>query len=104
MNEAWRVLRWGGTLRLIVPKFGTTLSIADPTHKSFWVRKSFDYYCGAYLKKHQLDYGIRCCFLLDEYEEVAPTGDSSYLTELRATLKKDVEHYVSVGYPLGLES
>lgn len=59
MNEAWRVLRPGGTFTIIVPLLvpGTWQAIADPTHVSWWVAESFHYFTGALTA--QADYGIR---------------------------------------------
>jgi len=47
MNECWRVLKRGGEFRISVPKFPHHDSVADPTHKSFWVENTFKiYFCG----------------------------------------------------------
>jgi SAM-dependent methyltransferase len=56
MNEAWRVLRTGGTFRIIVPHFGTWQAHADPTHVSFWVPESFSYFDGSWTA--DADYGL----------------------------------------------
>jgi hypothetical protein len=56
-NEVWRVLVPGGTFDVIVPLFPSWGAIADPTHVSFWVRQSFDYFTGAIVPG--ADYGIR---------------------------------------------
>jgi hypothetical protein len=57
MNEAWRVLRPGGTFEVRVPLFPTLPAIADPTHVSFWVPESFLYFTGTLAP--DADYGIR---------------------------------------------
>lgn len=60
-NEAWRVLRVGGTFTVIVPLFPSWQAIADPTHLSLWVPESFAYFTpaeqGAWAP--QADYGIK---------------------------------------------
>lgn len=56
MNEFHRLLRPGGKLLIIVPVIGTWHAIADPTHVSFWVPESFDYFTGA--QAANADYGI----------------------------------------------
>jgi SAM-dependent methyltransferase len=57
-NEVWRVLIPGGEFEIAVPLFGTGWgAIADPTHVSFWVKESFDYFTGDMTAN--ADYGIR---------------------------------------------
>jgi predicted SAM-dependent methyltransferase len=56
MNEAHRALRPGGTFTIRVPMFPTWQAIADPTHVSFWVPQSFDYFVRQIA---DADYGIR---------------------------------------------
>lgn len=57
MNEVHRVLKPGGTFEVILPLFPSWQAMADPTHVSFWVAESFDYFTGE--KFAQADYGIR---------------------------------------------
>lgn len=57
LNEAWRVLRPGGQLEVIVPHFGTWQAHADPTHVSFWVPESFSYLDRSF--GPEADYGIK---------------------------------------------
>ena len=56
-NDVWRVQVPGGTFEVIVPLFGGWGAIADPTHVSFWVRESFDYFTGKV--EPAADYGIK---------------------------------------------
>jgi len=44
MNEAWRVLRPGGKLTIVVPLFPSEEAIGDPYHVSYWVERSFKYF------------------------------------------------------------
>ncbi|MDP9192301.1 MAG: class I SAM-dependent methyltransferase [Acidobacteriota bacterium] len=44
MNEMWRVLEPGGQAWIEVPVFPTEEAIADPTHGSFLVSSTFDYF------------------------------------------------------------
>lgn len=55
MNEAWRVLRPGGRFHIWVPRFPAWQAIADPTHVSFWMPQSFDYFTKPIANA---DYGI----------------------------------------------
>jgi SAM-dependent methyltransferase len=59
MNEAYRVLRKGGTFTIIVPLFvpGRWEALADPTHVSFWVEESFCYFDGRIVP--QANYGMK---------------------------------------------
>lgn len=51
MNEAWRVLRHGGLLNMLVPSVALADgrvnigAFADPTHRSFWTLDDRYYYC-----------------------------------------------------------
>jgi SAM-dependent methyltransferase len=44
MNDLWRVLQPSGKLWIEVPLFPTEDAIADPTHVSFFVSGTFDYF------------------------------------------------------------
>lgn len=77
-NEAWRVLRPGGTFEVILPLLITENglpswhSIADPTHVSYWCRESFHYFTARYgtdgrsysdaVFAANADYGLRLFF------------------------------------------
>jgi len=56
-NEAHRVLTAGGVFHIIVPRFPHWTAVADPTHVSFFVRESFDYFTGDY--GADADYGMK---------------------------------------------
>lgn len=60
MNEIWRVLEPDGRCWLEVPVFPTEDAIADPTHVSFYVSSTFDYFVkgGGFEEQRQL-YGIK---------------------------------------------
>lgn len=44
MNEAWRVLKRGGTFEIDVPTTAGYGAWQDPTHVSFWTPNDFFYY------------------------------------------------------------
>jgi len=44
MDECWRVLKRNGTMQVHVPMFPHELAIADPTHKRFFVPRTFSYF------------------------------------------------------------
>ena len=98
MNECWRVLRWGGMMEVKVPYYKSTIAWADPTHKRYWTEESIKYFCGEYLLKWELDYGIKCCFKLEQQEITAPDGRPEYFQELRFVLKKEKEHFAKLGW------
>jgi predicted SAM-dependent methyltransferase len=53
MNEAWRVLRPGGRLDLIVPTTDGRGAFQDPTHVSFWTPNDLFYFCEEYGEWHR---------------------------------------------------
>ena len=98
MNECHRLLKKGGILDLIVPRYPSSSSIADPTHKSmwqfeqikgkgvninifwnnkppkvFWSRRMFEYFAGG--KPRNADYGIRKWAIEND-------GEGNYTTKL----------------------
>lgn len=44
MNEIWRVVKPGGEVWIEVPRFPSEEAIADPTHGSFLVMDTFNYF------------------------------------------------------------
>ena len=44
MEEIYRVLKTGGILHAIVPIYPSINQFIDPTHKSFFTHKTFDYF------------------------------------------------------------
>jgi SAM-dependent methyltransferase len=64
MNELWRVLVPGGTVEIAVPTTDGTGAFQDPTHVSFWNRRSFLYYeAGSfYRERFAASYGIQAKF------------------------------------------
>lgn len=76
MNEFYRVMKPGGKLDIIVPRFPHTNSIADPTHKSFWHEKSFEYWAGK--RPRSADYGIKKWGIENRPVPGGEEGDSEY--------------------------
>lgn len=99
MNEFWRVLKWDGKLQINVPHWNSTLSVQDPTHKRAFSEESFKFFCGEYLIKHELDYGISACFeevhLSVQHKENIRDGDSDvvYNRMIFAFFRKRKAHY-----------
>lgn len=52
MNEAWRVLVHGGVLDILVPSTDGVGAWCDPTHISFWNKRSFRYYTEGWMRKY----------------------------------------------------
>ena len=64
MNEAWRVLRPGGSIEITVPTTSGSGAFQDPTHKSFWNRRGFLYFEAGnpYRERFAWSYGISAAF------------------------------------------
>lgn len=52
MNEAYRVLAHGGVLDILVPSTDGQGAWCDPTHISFWNKRSFRYYTEANMRRY----------------------------------------------------
>jgi len=92
MNEFWRVLKWGSLLQIHVPHMRCDLAWQDPTHVRYFNEQSWKFFCGEYVAKHQLQYGINCCFRQTEIELSRPTGDANYCNMMHIELIKDIDH------------
>jgi SAM-dependent methyltransferase len=64
MNEAWRVLKHGGTFEIAVPTTDGPGAWQDPTHVSYWNINSFKYFTQGdpHLVRFGKAYGIKCAF------------------------------------------
>jgi predicted SAM-dependent methyltransferase len=77
MNELHRVLKPGAMAELEVPITPSDCAFADPTHASFWNRKSFCYYEAGhpYHLQYAVAYGITACFkVAEEYVRTMRDG------------------------------
>ena len=60
MNEWWRITKIGGAVDIEIPLAPSDLAWADPTHISFFVSGTWDYFLqGGPKEDHRLLYGIR---------------------------------------------
>ncbi len=66
MNEAYRILRPGGTLDLFVPTTDGRGAFQDPTHRSFWTPNDLFYFCEEFAEwqRFHVAYGISAHFRL----------------------------------------
>jgi len=86
MNELWRVLAPGDTVEIAVPTTDGSGAFQDPTHVSFWNRRSFLYYEAGnpYRERFARSYGIRAKFQTSR-ERMEKTIDGPRLViELKA--------------------
>jgi SAM-dependent methyltransferase len=81
MNELWRVLKPGGKVEIDVPTTDGPGAWQDPTHVSFWNRRSFLYYeAGSpYRDLGVRQYKIKANFRTVE-ERLTPTPDGPILS------------------------
>ncbi len=80
MNEAWRVLKPGGVIDIEVPTTDGNGAFSDPTHTSFWNRRSFLYYESGniYRERFAKSYGILAAFKVVS-EQITETMDGPKL-------------------------
>ena len=88
MNELWRVLRPGGQAEIVVPTTDGAGAFQDPTHVSFWNRRSFLYYEAGnpYRERFARSYGIAAKFRTVR-EHTDQTQDGPRLTIVLETIK-----------------
>jgi SAM-dependent methyltransferase len=88
MNELWRVLAPGGTAEIVVPTTDGPGAFQDPTHVSFWNRRSFLYYEAGnpYRERFATHYGISARFRTLR-ERTDPSIDGPRLTILLQAIK-----------------
>ncbi len=80
MNELWRVLAPGRIVEIAVPTTDGPGAFQDPTHVSFWNRRSFLYYEAGniYRERFARAYGIQAAFRVLR-EHTTPTIDGPRL-------------------------
>jgi SAM-dependent methyltransferase len=77
MNELWRVLKRERRARISIPTTDGPGAWQDPTHVSFWNRRSFLYFedGSPYHSTYGASYGIRAAFkVLRERMDLTPDG------------------------------
>lgn len=86
MNEAWRVLADGGVLDVLVPSTDGPGAWCDPTHISFWNRRSFRYYTEASMRRY-LEPECRCRFRAEVLADVRMWEGIPYVVAHLVALK-----------------
>jgi hypothetical protein len=88
MNELWRVLKPDATVEIAVPTTEGPGAFQDPTHVSFWNRRSFLYYEAGnpYRERFAQHYGIEARFRTVA-ERTEPSVDGPRLTILLQAVK-----------------
>lgn len=69
IDEIWRVLRPGGQFKHMTPSTDGRGAFQDPTHRSFWNRNSWMYYCPDMVGGRRF-YGIKAHFRILRLEDV----------------------------------
>jgi hypothetical protein len=88
MNQIWRVLQAAGRVEISVPTTDGTGAWQDPTHISYWNRRSFAYYEAGnpYRERFAQSYGIHAKFRILQ-ERTDQTLDGPRLTILLEAVK-----------------
>ena len=88
MNELWRVLEPGGIADIAVPTTDGSGAWQDPTHVSFWNRRSFLYYEAGnpYRERFAKSYGIQAKFRTVQ-ERIDQTPDGPRLSIVLEAVK-----------------
>ena len=88
MNELWRVLHPGGKVEIAVPTTEGPGAFQDPTHVSFWNRRSFLYYEAGnpYRERFAHHYGIVARFRVVR-ERIDSSVDGPRLTIVLQAVK-----------------
>ena len=69
MNELWRVMKPGGTLKFIAPYYTSVRASQDPTHKRFISEQTFYYFDKEWRETNRLGhYPISCDFKIERVE------------------------------------
>lgn len=93
MNEAWRILKPEGLFEIVVPSTEGASAFGDPTHLSFWNRRTFDHFLVTHplREQHRELYGIKAAFEVVKEEKKSwdvpyPSGPLKFV-HLSITLK-----------------
>lgn len=87
MNEAYRVLAHGGFFLIQVPSTAGDGAWCDPTHVSFWNKRSFRYYTERSVQDYISHTGINCRFQKLKCENVILHEDVPYVVAHLVALK-----------------
>jgi SAM-dependent methyltransferase len=88
MNEMWRALKPNGVAEIVVPTTNGSGAWQDPTHCSYWNRRSFLYYEAGnpYRERFAKSYGIAAAFKILS-DKVEDTCDGEKLTIVLKAVK-----------------
>lgn len=101
MNESFRVLKFQenndkhpdrGKMWIHVPHMDCELAWQDPTHKRYFNRESMKFFCGHYIVKYALDYGISAIFYdatTDDCIKIIDPDRPNYCKMIEFLLLKD---------------
>jgi hypothetical protein len=90
MNELHRVVKHGGMIDIEVPSAERSGgAFQDPTHKSYWVANSFQYYQNGSFARQRFSkaYGITACFNVVEIKEFEVPDVVNVVYKIRVRLQ-----------------
>ncbi len=91
MNEAYRVLAHGGWFDILVPSTDGQGAFCDPTHVSFWNRRSFRYYTETQMQ--QFLSGCKCRFQNIKLRDIKMWDELPYVSAHLIAVKQDKPRY-----------
>ena len=80
MQELYRICKPDAKLVIKVPYFKSTAAFKDPTHRSFFTERTFEYFDRDYMENGKLpEYALKCDFKVTKFSYNYYTRGTKYL-------------------------